>query len=67
MIVFVTAYDQYALRAFEAGALDYLLKPFDNARFALALGRAKQRVAHAGETAGTLERLTSRARARFRS
>src|SRR5271163_4704635 len=43
-IVFVTAYDQYALKAFEAGALDYLLKPFDNARFDLALGRAKQRV-----------------------
>ena len=32
-VVFVTAYDQYALRAFEAGALDYLLKPFDDARF----------------------------------
>ena len=32
-LVFVTAYDQYALQAFEAGALDYLLKPFDNARF----------------------------------
>lgn len=43
-IVFVTAYDQYALRAFEAGALDYLLKPFDNARFELALSRAKQKV-----------------------
>ena len=43
-IVFVTAYDQYALRAFAAGALDYLLKPFDNARFELALGRAKQRI-----------------------
>jgi two-component system LytT family response regulator len=42
-VIFVTAYDQYALRAFEAGALDYLLKPFDNARFDLALGRAKQR------------------------
>jgi len=41
-IVFVTAYDQYALRAFEAGALDYLLKPFDNARFERALYRAKQ-------------------------
>ena len=43
-VVFVTAYDQYALRAFEAGALDYLLKPFDNTRFELALGRAKQRI-----------------------
>lgn len=43
-IVFVTAYDQYALRAFDAGALDYLLKPFDNARFARALDRAKQRL-----------------------
>ena len=43
-LVFVTAYDQYALRAFEAGALDYLLKPFSNARFGKALERAKQRV-----------------------
>jgi len=42
--VFVTAYDQYALKAFEAGALDYLLKPFDNARFVHALSRAKERV-----------------------
>ena len=44
-VVFVTAYDQYALRAFEAGALDYLLKPFDDARFDSALKRAKQRLA----------------------
>lgn len=43
-IVFVTAYDQYALRAFEAGALDYLLKPFDDARFERALVRAKQKI-----------------------
>lgn len=45
-VVFVTAHDQYALRAFEAGALDYLLKPFDDARFARALSRAKERLAH---------------------
>jgi two-component system, LytTR family, response regulator len=44
-VVFVTAYDKYALRAFEAGALDYLLKPFDNARFERVLERAKQRIA----------------------
>src|SRR5271155_758577 len=35
VIVFVTAHDEYALRAFDAGALDYLLKPFDDARFHL--------------------------------
>ncbi|SRR5579871_438234 len=43
-VIFVTAYDQYALRAFKAGALDYLLKPFDNARFELALSRARERI-----------------------
>jgi len=42
--IFVTAYDQYALRAFETGALDYILKPFDNARFERALLRAKERI-----------------------
>jgi two-component system LytT family response regulator len=45
-VIFVTAYDEYALRAFEAGALDYLLKPFDDARFARALGRAKDKLGH---------------------
>jgi two-component system LytT family response regulator len=45
-IIFVTAYDEYALRAFEAGALDYLLKPFDDARFGRALNRAKDRLCH---------------------
>jgi two-component system, LytTR family, response regulator len=44
VIVFVTAYDKYALAAFDAGALDYVLKPFDDARFDLALSRAKERV-----------------------
>ncbi len=55
-IIFVTAYDQYALRAFEAGALDYLLKPFDNARFDRALARAKERIAHANPAAKRLDR-----------
>jgi two-component system LytT family response regulator len=45
VIVFVTAYDEYALRAFDAGALDYLLKPFDDARFHLAMRRAKEKIA----------------------
>jgi two-component system, LytTR family, response regulator len=40
-VIFVTAYDQYALKAFEAAAIDYLLKPFDDARFIKALERAK--------------------------
>jgi len=54
-VVFVTAYDQYALRAFEAGALDYLLKPFDNARFGKALGRAKERVTRRADVTRRLE------------
>jgi two-component system LytT family response regulator len=56
-VVFVTAYDQYALRAFEAGALDYLLKPFDNARFDLALKRARQKIALGQNLPKRLERI----------
>lgn len=56
-IIFVTAYDQYALRAFEAGALDYLLKPFDNARFEQALDRAKRKIALGRDIPKKLERL----------
>jgi two-component system LytT family response regulator len=43
-IVFVTAYDQYALRAFEVHAVDYLLKPFSEERFAEALDRVRERL-----------------------
>lgn len=43
-VVFVTAYNRYALDAFEVHALDYLLKPFDDARFLEALRRAKKQV-----------------------
>src|SRR5262249_36641628 len=42
LIVFTTAYDEYAVRAFEAHALDYLLKPFDEERLAMAVARARQ-------------------------
>ena len=44
-VVFVTAYDEYALRAFEVHALDYLLKPFSAERFRSALGHAREHVA----------------------
>jgi two-component system, LytTR family, response regulator len=44
MVIFVTAYDQHALKAFEVRALDYLLKPFDRDRFREALGRARHHV-----------------------
>jgi two-component system, LytTR family, response regulator len=43
-VIFVTAFDRYALRAFEVHALDYLLKPFDDDRFYDALRRAKDRL-----------------------
>jgi two-component system LytT family response regulator len=43
-IIFVTAFDQYALKAFEFHALDYLLKPFDRERFRDALDRARTNI-----------------------
>ncbi|MEM1268899.1 MAG: LytTR family DNA-binding domain-containing protein [Bacteroidota bacterium] len=43
-VVFVTAYDQYAVHAFDANAIDYLLKPFTEERFSRAVDRARQRV-----------------------
>jgi two-component system LytT family response regulator len=44
VVVFVTAYDQYAIQAFEARAIDYLLKPIDDVRFAAALTRVREHV-----------------------
>ena len=43
-VIFVTAYDKYALRAFDAQAVDYLLKPFNEGRFQQALQRAKEKI-----------------------
>src|SRR5271165_2217266 len=46
-IIFATAFDQYAVRAFDVNAIDYLLKPFDRARVMQALDRARQRLQEA--------------------
>jgi two-component system LytT family response regulator len=55
-IIFTTAYDQYALKAFEHNALDYLLKPYSKDRFDEALGKARERV-QSGDNAGSIARL----------
>ncbi len=59
--VFVTAFDQYALRAFEAQALDYLLKPFTEARFQAAFERARGQIGR-GESASRLALLVEQLR-----
>jgi len=56
LIVFVTAYDRFAVPAFEADAVDYLTKPLTEARFDAALDRVRQRL-HERESAAKLERL----------
>jgi two-component system LytT family response regulator len=62
-VVFTTAYDQYALRAFDVHAVDYLLKPFNEERFAEALTRARARLQARGEPPG-LDALVAEARQR---
>ena len=52
LIVFVTAYDHYALEAFEVSAVDYLLKPFDDARFKATVARVRRR----HESSGSFDR-----------
>jgi two-component system, LytTR family, response regulator len=44
MVIFATAYDEYALKAFELNAVDYLLKPFDDERLARSIARARERI-----------------------
>src|SRR6266513_4099471 len=54
-IIFATAYEQYAIRAFELHALDYLLKPFDQARFKDAIKHAKERFRSEDQKDGRLQ------------
>jgi two-component system LytT family response regulator len=61
-VIFVTAYDQYAMRAFDANAVDYLLKPFTADRFRQALDRVRQRLGTPGRTISASE-LSAAARA----
>ncbi len=57
LIAFVTAYDEYAVRAFEVNAIDYLLKPVDETRLRQTLNRAQERLEHAEIVAEQREQL----------
>ena len=65
-VVFVTAYDAYALKAFDAQAIDYVLKPFDDARFQQSLRRAKKMI-RGGDLKSFTEQLSQLSRSRPRS
>jgi two-component system LytT family response regulator len=56
-VVFVTAYDQYAIQAFEVNAVDYLLKPFDHSRLLASIHRVQERLAGGASLARQLETL----------
>src|SRR6202008_432879 len=56
-IVFATAFDQYAVKAFEVNAVDYLLKPFDKKRVAQSVEKVRAKIESAGGSSGKLETL----------
>lgn len=58
-IIFVTAYDNYAIRAFDFHAIDYLLKPFSRSRFRRALFHAKERIAQQNGASESKRQLNS--------
>ena len=57
-VIFVTAYDQYAMRAFDVHAIDYLLKPFERGRLRKALARAAALAGSAGTPGGSMRSST---------
>ena len=57
MIIFTTAYDQYAIKAFERNATDYLLKPFSRERFKVAIQKAYEKLEHNGNNVKEYEKL----------
>lgn len=68
VVIFATAYDEFAIRAFDVAAVDYLLKPFDGERFRRALDRAREKVAaRSTEGDAALRALLARVRAADRA
>ncbi|MDW8130305.1 MAG: LytTR family DNA-binding domain-containing protein [Bryobacterales bacterium] len=63
-VVFVTAYDEYAIQAFEVNAVDYVLKPFDSARLKESIQRARERLARPAELIKQLEAMLETQQAR---
>ncbi len=61
-VIFVTAFDRYAIKAFDVNAVDYLLKPFDRERFDTALGRAMETIRHRSAANPPLTKLIARLR-----
>jgi two-component system, LytTR family, response regulator len=64
--IFTTAYDQYALKAFEVAAVDYLVKPFDDDRFAQAFRRARKMLEARPPSSGHLQRIPVESRGQLR-
>jgi DNA-binding LytR/AlgR family response regulator len=66
-VIFTTAYDQYAVQAFEVSSLDYLLKPFDRRRFAAALDRAREAMGREGPRSTDILKILEEIRAGLRT
>jgi DNA-binding LytR/AlgR family response regulator len=66
-VIFTTAYDEYAVKAFEVSSLDYLLKPFDRRRFAAALDKARDAMGREGPPAAEILKILEEIRAGLRT